>query len=101
MDVGDELFIDEVGVGSFQVNTPFSGGALNAETTEYPLNDARLSRFLVSMGRPQKVAGEITTSYVAMSKGASAVLTEDVKKVLGRAPTPFSQVARDYAHLFK
>lgn len=46
-------------------------------------------------------AEDMTLSYTKMSLGASAVLTGDVKRVLGRAATPFDQVAHDYAHLFR
>jgi sulfatase maturation enzyme AslB (radical SAM superfamily) len=53
LEVGAErfysYFVDEVGVNSFQVNTPFAGGDLNAGRTEYPLDDGRLSRFLVDL----------------------------------------------------
>jgi len=57
-------------------------------------------QLLMSMGRPLWHAEDMTVSYTKMSLGASAVLTGDVKRVLGRAATPFDQVARDYAHLF-
>jgi len=30
-----------------------------------------------------------------------ALVTEDVMCILGRAATPFDQVARDYAHFFR
>jgi len=58
-------------------------------------------RLLIAMGRPAWRAREIAVSYAAMSQGASAVVTEDVMRVLGRAATPFDQVARDYAHFFR
>lgn len=58
-------------------------------------------QLLMAMGRPLWHAEDMTLSYTRMSKGASAVLTEDVKRVLGRAATPFEQVAKDYAHLFR
>jgi uncharacterized protein YbjT (DUF2867 family) len=56
---------------------------------------------LISMGQPAWHAEEMTVSYVGMSKGVSAVVSEDVRKILGRPATSFSQVARDYAHLFR
>jgi hypothetical protein len=43
----------------------------------------------------------MTRSYVGMSKGASALLTDGVRQVLGRKATSFDQVAQDYAHFFK
>ncbi len=58
-------------------------------------------QLLMSMGRPLWHAEDMTVSYTKMSLGASAVLTEDVKHVLGRGATPFDRVARDYAHLFR
>jgi uncharacterized protein YbjT (DUF2867 family) len=59
------------------------------------------TRLLVAMGRPQWHAEEMTASYVGMSRGVSAVLTQDVKNVLGRNATSFEQVAKDYAHLYR
>ncbi len=58
-------------------------------------------QLLMSMGRPLWHAEDMTVSYTKMSLGASAVLTEDVQRVLGCLATPFAQVARDYAHLFR
>jgi uncharacterized protein YbjT (DUF2867 family) len=58
-------------------------------------------QLLMAMGRPLWHAEDMTVSYTRMSKGASAILTEDVKRVLGRPATPFEQVAKDYAHLFR
>ena len=58
-------------------------------------------KLLISMGRPAWHAEEMTVSYVGMSKGASAVLTEDAQRVLGRPATPFDRVASDYARLFR
>jgi uncharacterized protein YbjT (DUF2867 family) len=58
-------------------------------------------QLLMSMGRPLWHAEDMTVSYTKMSLGASAVLTGDVKRVLGRAATPFDQVAQDYVHLFR
>lgn len=58
-------------------------------------------QLLMSMGRPLWHAEDMTLSYTKMSMGASAFLTEDVRRVLGRAATPFEQVAKDYAHLFR
>ena len=58
-------------------------------------------RLLIAMGRPAWRAREIAVSYAAMSHGASAVVTDDVMRVLGRAATRFDQVARDYAHFFR
>lgn len=46
-------------------------------------------------------ADAMTRSYTGMSNGASAVLTDGVKRVLGREPTSFDEVAQDYAHFFK
>ena len=57
-------------------------------------------KLLRSMGRPAWHAEEMTVSYLGMSKGASAVLTEEVQRVLGRPATPFDRVAADYARLF-
>lgn len=62
---------------------------------------AEFSDLLKSMGRPAWHAEEMTTSYVGMSKGVSAVLTDDVKRILGRPATPFEKLAKDYAHLFR
>jgi len=59
------------------------------------------ARLLIEMGRPAWRAREIAVSYAGMSQGASAVVTEDVMRVLGRAATRFDQVARDYAHFFR
>jgi uncharacterized protein YbjT (DUF2867 family) len=58
-------------------------------------------QLLMSMGRPLWHAEDMTLSYTKMSLGASAVLTGDVKRVVGRAATPFDQVAQDYVHLFR
>lgn len=58
-------------------------------------------QLLVSMGRPPWHAEDMTLSFTKMGMGASAFLTEGVKTVLGRAATPFEQVAKDYAHHFK
>jgi uncharacterized protein YbjT (DUF2867 family) len=66
---------------------------------DMPPDDFR--KLLMSMGRPAWHAEEMTVSYVGMSNGASAVLTEDVQHVLGRPATSFDRVAADYAHLFR
>lgn len=58
-------------------------------------------RLLVAMGRPAWHARAISVLYSEMSQGSSAVVTEDVPRILGRAATPFGEVARDYAHLFR
>jgi uncharacterized protein YbjT (DUF2867 family) len=58
-------------------------------------------QLLMAMGRPLWHAEDMTVSYTKMSMGASAFLTGDVQRVLGRAATPFERVAKDYAHLFK
>jgi uncharacterized protein YbjT (DUF2867 family) len=58
-------------------------------------------RLLIAMGRPAWRAREIAVSYAGMSGGASAVVTDDVTRILGRAATPFDQVARDYARFFR
>jgi uncharacterized protein YbjT (DUF2867 family) len=58
-------------------------------------------RLLKAMGRPAWHAHEIAVLYAGMSRGASAVITEDVMRILGRAATPFDQVARDYGHFFR
>ena len=57
-------------------------------------------RHLLSMGWSAWHAEVMTRSYVGMSKGASAVLTDGVKRLLGREATSFDQVAKDYAHFF-
>ena len=36
-----------------------------------------------------------------MSKGASALLTPEVERVLGRPATSFERVAQDYAQVFR
>lgn len=59
------------------------------------------SALLISMGRPAWHAQEMTVSYVGMSKGVSAVLTQDVERILGRPATSFEQVAQDYAHVLR
>ena len=67
-------------------------------------NDVSLDEFerlLIAMGRPAWRAREIAVSYAGMSGGASAVVTDDVTRILGRAATPFDQVARDYARFFR
>jgi hypothetical protein len=43
----------------------------------------------------------MTRSYAGMSQGASAVLTDDVKRLPGRDATSFDQGAKDYAHFFR
>jgi hypothetical protein len=43
---------------------------------------------------------QMTRSYAGMSQGASAVVTDDVRRLLGREATSFDQVAKDYAHFF-
>jgi len=58
-------------------------------------------RLLIAMGRPAWHARAVAVSYAEMSRGASAVITDDVMSILGRAATPFEQVARDYAHFFR
>ena len=57
-------------------------------------------RYLLSMGWSAWHAEVMTRSYVGMSEGASAVLTDDVKHLLGRDGTSFDQLAKDYAHFF-
>lgn len=75
--------------------------ALGREIRYNDMPAEEFKRLLMSMGRPEWHADDMTRSYVAMSKGASAFLADGVKRVLGREATPFSQVARDYAHHFR
>lgn len=75
--------------------------AVGASIRYNDVSPDEFERLLVAMGRPAWRAHEIAVSYDGMSHGASAVLTEDVMRVLGRAATPFDQVARDYAHFFR
>jgi len=42
-------FADELGIGDFQINTPFPGGAANDVKTGYPLDTGRLSGFLADL----------------------------------------------------
>lgn len=67
----------------------------------YDMEPDDFRRLLMSLGKPDWQADEMTKSWVAMSKGRSAFLTEEVKNILGRPATPFDQVARDYAHFFR
>ena len=56
---------------------------------------------LVSMGRPGWHADSMTRSYVLMSQVENEEPTGDVRRILGRQPASFDQVARDYAHFFR
>jgi uncharacterized protein YbjT (DUF2867 family) len=67
----------------------------------YDLEPDAFRTLLMTLGKPDWLAAEMTKSWVAMSKGRSEVLTGEVKRVLGREPTPFAQVARDYADHFR
>ena len=42
-------FVDELGIGDFQINTPFPGGSVNDVKMGYPLNTERLSGFLADL----------------------------------------------------
>lgn len=61
---------------------------------------AEFRELLVSFGRPGWHADSMTRGYVLMSQIANEELTEDVRRVLGRRPATFDQVAKDYAHFF-
>ena len=75
--------------------------AIGQSVKYYDMEPDDFRKLLISLGKPEWLAEEMTRSWVAMSKGRSAVLTDEVKRVLGRDPTPFEQVARDYAHHFR
>lgn len=77
------------------------GRAIGASIRYNDVSPAEFERLLIAMGRPAWRAREIAVSYAGMSRGASAIVTEDVMRVLGRVATPFDQVARDYAHFFR
>ena len=55
LDIGAEAFyhhvVEELGIGDFQLNTPFSGGSLNTAKGDYPLDPPRLGAFLVDLAR--------------------------------------------------
>jgi uncharacterized protein YbjT (DUF2867 family) len=55
---------------------------------------------LVAMGRPAWHADSMTRSYVLMSQVEEEV-SGDVRRILGRQPASFDQVAGDYAHFFR
>ena len=75
--------------------------AVGATIKYNDLPPEEFKQLLVAMGRPLWHAEDMTLSYTGMSNGVSAILTGDVKRVLGREATPFEQVAKDYSHLFK
>lgn len=58
-------------------------------------------RYLLAMGWSAWHAEVMTRSYVGMSKGASAIVTDDVKRLLAREASSFDEVAKDYAHFFR
>ena len=64
------------------------------------ISSEELQRYLISMGWSAWHAEVMTRSYEGMSKGASAIVTDDVQRLLGRKATSFDQVAKDYAHFF-
>ncbi len=57
-------------------------------------------RYLIAMGWSAWHAEVMTRSYAGMSQGASAIVTDDVQRLLGRKATAFDQVAKDYARFF-
>lgn len=75
--------------------------AVGAPIKYNDLPPEEFKQLLMTMGRPLWHAEDMTLSYTKMSMGASAFLAEGVQQVLGRPATPFEQVAKDYAHLFR
>ena len=64
------------------------------------ISSEEFQRYLLSMGWSAWHAEVMTRSYAGMSQGASAIVTDDVPRLLGRKATSFDQVATDYAHFF-
>lgn len=75
--------------------------ALGTPVRYHDISTEEFRRYLLSMGWSSWHADSMARSYEGMSKGASAVVTDDVQRVLGRAATAFDQVARDYADFFR
>ncbi len=74
------------------VGTPIRYNDISAE---------EFQRYLIAMGWSAWHAEVMTRSYAGMSQGASAIVTDDVQRLLGRKATSFDQVATDYARFFK
>jgi uncharacterized protein YbjT (DUF2867 family) len=74
--------------------------AVGASIRYNDISSDEFQRHLLAMGWCAWHAEVMTRSYAGMSQGASAVLTDDVKRLLGREATSFDQVATDYAHFF-
>ncbi len=64
------------------------------------ISPTEFQRYLVAMGWSAWHAEVMTRSYAGMSQGASAIVTDDVQRLLGRKATSFDQVAMDYARFF-
>ncbi len=64
------------------------------------ISPEEFQRYLIAMGWSAWHAEVMTRSYAGMSQGASAIVTDDVQRLLGRKATSFDQAAKDYARFF-
>jgi hypothetical protein len=56
---------------------------------------------MIGAGLPEWLADDMVTLHASIAGGSSAAISPDVEKILGRAPRPFEDFARDYADAFR
>ncbi|WP_019588764.1 SDR family oxidoreductase [Deinococcus apachensis] len=66
-----------------------------------PISDEDLGQAMRAQGAPEAYVGLMTALYQAVRAGHSAQVTDDVRRVTGRDPTPFEQFARDHADVWR
>ncbi len=65
-----------------------------------PLTDEQTFESMRKLGRPDAATRGVIDLYRPAQDGSAGGVSEDVKTVLGRDPTPFQKYAEDYAHVW-
>ncbi|BDP42785.1 NmrA family transcriptional regulator [Deinococcus aetherius] len=75
-------------------------GATGRDVRYVPISDEQLQETMRAGGAPEAYVGLMSALYGAVRGGHSAEVTDDVRRVTGRDPIPFTQFARDHADVW-